>query len=787
MFWSYRDFKEEQREAVHRSPSSPCWRSSASPRSSRGAGAAAQAAPAEHRPAHDQRHSQGRADPDGRERHLEQRPHVLRVPVAPLQRHRCSCVNVANGTQKTYTLVGADANHTMRSVSLRRTQTARAPLSRRVIHPVAPVSAGAVPRNTDRLGRSPGTPEVGQTLTADEGTWTGNPTSYSFQWQRCDADNIVACLNVAGATSKKAAPRYRRPGYRLRVRVTADNARRATTAGSATTAVISPALKITNHRPNVRDHLRAVRRSGGVRALPDLRRLVEEPVDHRHGLASGQALVHASVLDALRRPGPAASTHVTGTPVARFRGHGRYTVTSSARDKSGLTSAPARAHLFALARSGAAQLSAAPPLLSICCESESRLSRYSLRSASASRGRSSMRSRIAGLLSVVIMTGLVAVTAAARERSGPDIYNMHALVSDSASTTAAATDGSLVNGWGLRAGPTTPWWTSNNGTNTSTLYNGAGIKQALDGHRRRRPHRDRLQRQRARLRRQPERQERRGAIPLRDRGRDDPRLVAGGERHGAVVGVDRSSSGAVYKGLAIANDRLYATDFHNGRVDVFDASFHRHHHGRLRGPEGRQGLRAVRDPGARGQHLRDVREAGRRHEGRRPGSGSGVRRRVHARRPARRARRQQRQEERAAERAVGPRARAGRLQRLRRRPARRQLRQRPDQRVQGETAGSTRASCAANGQPISVDGLWAIAFGNGSQAGPTSTLYFLAGPTNESHGLFGSITVGSKLARWAGSRGLPAPERGSQDARSDVTTADRLGRLRARTFARWPR
>src|SRR5207344_2947421 len=43
--------------------------------------------------------------------------------------------------------------------------------------------------------------------------------------------------------------------------------------------------------------------------------------------------------------------------------------------------------------------------------------------------------------------------------------------------------------------------------------------------------------------------------------------------------VDRHSKGAIYKGLAIASgpggDMLYATDFHNGRVDVFDATFHR--------------------------------------------------------------------------------------------------------------------------------------------------------------------------------------------------------------------
>jgi DNA-binding beta-propeller fold protein YncE len=39
------------------------------------------------------------------------------------------------------------------------------------------------------------------------------------------------------------------------------------------------------------------------------------------------------------------------------------------------------------------------------------------------------------------------------------------------------------------------------------------------------------------------------------------------------VGADRSSKRASYKGLATLNDRLYATDFHNNRVDVFDASF----------------------------------------------------------------------------------------------------------------------------------------------------------------------------------------------------------------------
>ena len=40
----------------------------------------------------------------------------------------------------------------------------------------------------------------------------------------------------------------------------------------------------------------------------------------------------------------------------------------------------------------------------------------------------------------------------------------------------------------------------------------------------------------------------------------------------AIQGV--ATPGAVYKGLAIAGSTIYATDFHNGRVDVFDGSFH---------------------------------------------------------------------------------------------------------------------------------------------------------------------------------------------------------------------
>jgi uncharacterized protein (TIGR03118 family) len=44
-----------------------------------------------------------------------------------------------------------------------------------------------------------------------------------------------------------------------------------------------------------------------------------------------------------------------------------------------------------------------------------------------------------------------------------------------------------------------------------------------------------------------------------------------------------------------------------------------------------------------------------------------------------------------------------------------------------------------SGQPLVIDGLWGLRFGNGGQGGRTNLLYFTAGPDGESHGLFGNI------------------------------------------------
>lgn len=43
--------------------------------------------------------------------------------------------------------------------------------------------------------------------------------------------------------------------------------------------------------------------------------------------------------------------------------------------------------------------------------------------------------------------------------------------------------------------------------------------------------------------------------------------------------------------------------------------------------------------------------------------------------------------------------------------------------------------------PLEIDGLWGLAFGNGANGGNATTLYYAAGPENETHGLFGKITA----------------------------------------------
>jgi hypothetical protein len=250
-----------------------------------------------------------------------------------------NCVEVANGTLKTYTLVGADAGHTMRirvtatnasgSSSAESAQTAA----------IAAATSPAAPGNT-ALPTISGTPKVGQTLTAAPGSWSGNPTSFTYQWQRCDAD-VAACSNLVGATSTTYAVPLADLGYRLRVVVTAKNAKGSTSATSAITTVVIPVVTITNHRPVVT--ILGVQFVGSTvyahfRICDDsFKNLAIRETDSRPGKLS-----YTRSFATLVPPRPCGAYTRHWLPVLRFRGPGSYTLTLRATDKSGLTSLPAR-------------------------------------------------------------------------------------------------------------------------------------------------------------------------------------------------------------------------------------------------------------------------------------------------------------------------------------------------------------------------------------------------------------------------------------------------------------
>ncbi len=151
---------------------------------------------------------------------------------------------------------------------------------------------------------------------------------------------------------------------------------------------------------------------------------------------------------------------------------------------------------------------------------------------------------------------------------------------------AKFTDPNLSNPWGIAASSTSPFWIADNATGVSTLYNGAGVAQSLvvtipppAG----------------------------GTSPSAPTGLvfngTSSFVVSSGGKSGAalflfatedgtlsgwnpsvdsthaILEVDNSASGAIYKGLALGSNAsgnlLFATNFHAGTIDVYDSSFHK--------------------------------------------------------------------------------------------------------------------------------------------------------------------------------------------------------------------
>jgi hypothetical protein len=253
------------------------------------------------------------------------------------------CAPIGNATGNNYQVRAADAGFRLRfrviaTNSDGSTTAASNPTAR--VQPATGGGGGQAPRNTARPTIS-GDPRVGETLTANDGTWTNNPTSFAYQWQRCDVDAIV-CGNVPGATGKTYGVRAADVGFRVRVQVTARNASGAATANSAPSGIIVPRAPITNARPTIA--IISIRFTG-ARVYARVRICDDQP----RNLAILVTETKRNVRRADRRfttrsaPRPCGAYTRSWIKPVRFRtAPGRYTITLRARDTSGNTSRSVR-------------------------------------------------------------------------------------------------------------------------------------------------------------------------------------------------------------------------------------------------------------------------------------------------------------------------------------------------------------------------------------------------------------------------------------------------------------
>jgi len=331
-------------------------------------------------------------------------------------------------------------------------------------------------------------------------------------------------------------------------------------------------------------------------------------------------------------------------------------------------------------------------------------------------------------------------------------YLAHNLVSDQPGVSDH-TDTDLVNSWGIAFNPTGFVWVADNHSGKATLYDGLGVKNSL-------------------VVGIPDATGTVGAgaatgivysggsdfVVTQGADTGPARFIFAGE-DGVIsawapnvplpapatvahVVANRSDNNAIYKGLALGvsggSDFLYATDFHNGRVDVFNSSFgFTSLAGNFTDPTIPAGFAPFGIQNIGGQLYVTYAQQDAAAEDDVPGAGNGfvdifdtsgnfVKRLVSqgdlnspwglVRAPAN----------------FGDLSNALLVGNF------------GDGRIHAydpSTGAPLGTLSDAGNVPIAIDGLWGMQFGNGINSQPTNTLFFAAGPADETHGLYGRIDV----------------------------------------------
>jgi PKD repeat protein len=157
-----------------------------------------------------------------------------------------ACANIKEATEATYTLTAGDVGYALR-VRIQATE-AIATLSQ-TTPPTQPVAASETP-----TAQAPpvisGTGLEGYALTASTGVWSGEPSGYSYQWERCDEEG-AGCSAISGATSESYTLTESDIAATLRVLVSATNSHGSSEGTSSATAPVAAAALTEVSSPSI--------------------------------------------------------------------------------------------------------------------------------------------------------------------------------------------------------------------------------------------------------------------------------------------------------------------------------------------------------------------------------------------------------------------------------------------------------------------------------------------------------------------------------------------------------
>lgn len=152
-------------------------------------------------------------------------------------------------------------------------------------------------------------------------------------------------------------------------------------------------------------------------------------------------------------------------------------------------------------------------------------------------------------------------------------YQQTNLVADTAGFNATHIDKHLLNAWGIAVGPTGAFWISSNGDGSSVIYdkNGVTLRAPVQ-----------IPSPGGKGPGAPTGQVFNGTTSFKGAhfifATEDGTIVSWTSGDTGVIQANRSAFNAVYKGIALASDSgknyIYATNFHNGTIDVFDSAYH---------------------------------------------------------------------------------------------------------------------------------------------------------------------------------------------------------------------